>query len=143
MLGRKSIAVKSESDDVEFDHRAYQYIYSDTGTMTVGDVLRIRYEIDQDAGETTLQKFTYQQKLDRQLNSVLYELGRVCVKSAIRQNRGDMLSALLKDNFTAAQIMEFIRIAQELASREAIGILLEYKQTHFADFDPMAEFVLE
>ena len=143
VLGRKSIAVKSESDDVEFDHRAYQYIYSDTGTMTVGDVLRIRYEIDQDAGETTLQKFTYQQKLNRQLNSVLYELGRVCVKSAIRQNRGDMLSALLKDNFTAAQIMEFIRIAQELASREAIGILLEYKQTHFADFDPMAEFVLE
>ena len=142
-LARKSISLKSENDYSEFDHRAYKYVFSDTGTMHVGNALRIRYRVNKDSGETTLETFNTPKEMTRELNSILYELGRVCVKSAIRQDNGELLSILLSDAFTTAQVMEFIQIAQASAKTEAIGILMDYKQKNFPDFDPMAEFSLD
>ena len=142
-LARKSINLKSDNDYSEFDHRAYKYVFSDTGTMHVGNALRIRYRVKEDTGETTLESFQPPKKLTRELNSILFELGRVCVKSAIRQNAAQLLTSLLTDTFTAAQVLEFIRIAQDSDSIEALSVLLNHKQQNFPEFDPLAEFTLD
>lgn len=144
VLGQKAISVKSENDYSEFDHRAYRYVFSDTGTMQVGKKVKIEYRVSEQTGETTLITircpFTV---MTRELNAIFFELSRVCVKSAIRQDAVNKLPALLTSQFTAAQISEFIRLAQACGSVNATVTLLEYKQKHFADLDPMAEFTLD
>lgn len=45
--------------------------------------------------------------------------------------------------FTLAQITEFIKLATENNSTNCTAALMEYKNTNFADYDPMAEFTLE
>ena len=45
--------------------------------------------------------------------------------------------------FTIAQITEFIRVATENNATNVLAMLLEYKNNKFADFDPMAEFILD
>ena len=143
-LGRKAIAIRSENDYSEFDHRAYKYVYSDTGTMHVGNALQIRYQVKEDTGETTLLEFLCRNKeMTRELNTILFELGRVCVKSAIRQDAILILSEALSAGYTAAQVAEFIRLAQDCGNTQATAILLEHQQNHFADLDPMAEFTLD
>ena len=52
-------------------------------------------------------------------------------------------SAEFFELYTAPQIAEFIRVAQEVQSANATVMLLEYQQRHFPDFDPMAEFTLD
>jgi len=47
------------------------------------------------------------------------------------------------DNFTLAQIMEFISAAQEANAPNVLALLLNYKKENFADYDPMDVFVLE
>ena len=144
VLGRKAIAIRSENDGSEFNHREFKYVYSDTGTMYVGNVLRIRYQVKEDTGETTLLKFhCLNEKMTRELNTIMFELGRVCVKSAIRQDAIHVLSEVLSAGYTAAQVAEFIRLAQDCGNTQATAILLEYQQNHFADLDPMAEFTLD
>ena len=49
----------------------------------------------------------------------------------------------LMGGFTLAQITEFIAAAQEASAVNVLAALLEYKNAHFADFDPMEEFTLE
>ena len=39
--------------------------------------------------------------------------------------------------------MDFIRIASENKATNVLPMLMEYKNEHFADFDPMDEFTLE
>ena len=144
ILGRKAISVKSENDYSEFDHHANRYVFSDTGTMQVGKNVKIEYRVNEQTGETTLLSircpFTV---ITRELNAIFFELSRVCVKSVIRQDAVAELSTSLTAQFTAAQISEFIRLAQDCGSVNATVMLLEYKQTHFADVDPMAEFTLD
>ena len=143
-LSRKSISLKSDNDYSEFDPLTNRYVFSDTGTMYVGQALEIRYQVNESTGETTLCSFQQHTKtLTRELNTILYELGRVCILSAIRQNDGQLLSTLLTDAFTAAQVLEFVRIAQESEKPEVVSVLLEYKGKHFVEFDPLAEFVLD
>jgi hypothetical protein len=143
-LGRKAISVKSENDYSEFDHHANRYVFSDTGTMQVGKNVKIEYRVNEQTGETTLLSvrcpFTV---MTRELNAIFFELSRVCVKSVIRQDAVAELSTSLTAQFTAAQISEFIRLAQDCGSVNATVMLLEYKQTHFADVDPLAEFTLD
>ena len=144
VLGRKAIAIRSENDYSEFDYQAYKYVYSDTGTMHVGNTLQIRYQVKEDTGETTLLEFFCRnKKMTRELNTILFELGRVCVKSAIRQDAIHVLSEALRAEYTAAQVAEFIRLAQNCGNTQATAILLEHQQNHFADLDPMAEFTLD
>ena len=152
ILGQKGITVKSEADYSEFDYRSYRYEFSNSATMHVGNSLEIDYVVDEDTGETTLKTLKYtakylmgnnSERLARELNTVLFELCRVSVKSAICQDSDQLSTWISSSKFTAAQILEFIRIAQEKNSVNALGVLLEYKQQNFPKFDPMAEFTLE
>lgn len=47
------------------------------------------------------------------------------------------------ESFTLAQIMEFINQASEHNCSNVTAVLLEYKNNHFASFDPMESFWLE
>ena len=45
--------------------------------------------------------------------------------------------------FTLAQIMDFIRTAIENNCTNVAAILLNFRNSNFADFDPMDEFSLD
>ena len=111
--------------------------------MYVGQSLKIDYRINEETGETTLCSLRCMAKtLTRELNTILFELGRVSVKDAIRKDAAELLSQLLAEHFTVAQITEFIRLAQKSGSTAATAILLDYKQKNCPSIDPLAEFTL-
>ena len=47
------------------------------------------------------------------------------------------------DSFTLAQVTELLNLAVENSCTNCTAALLEYKNTHFPDFDPMDVFTLE
>ena len=49
----------------------------------------------------------------------------------------------LMDSFTLAQIMDFITAAQEANAINVLAALMDYKNSHFSDYDPMEEFTLD
>ena len=78
---------------------------------------------------------------DRQVNHIVAYLDRITVIGRVQ--RDDLSVMDLMDSFTLAQITEFIAAAQEAKANSVLAALLDYKNAHFADFDPMAEFTLE
>ena len=78
---------------------------------------------------------------NRRANGVIAYLDRITVWERIRKD--DCTVSLLLDSFTLAQITEFIRTAQEAKAMNVLALLLEYKNSRYADFDPMEEFTLE
>ena len=77
----------------------------------------------------------------RQVNHVVAYLDRVTVWDRVRLD--DISVMDMMDTFTLAQITEFILTAQEAGAANVLAALLEYKNTRFADFDPMDDFTLE
>ena len=80
-------------------------------------------------------------KFNRQVNHIVCYLDKATVAGRIKKDDVSVLQWL--HLFTVAQIMEFIDLAGESGSVNVQAILLQYKQEHFADFDPMAEFTLD
>ena len=80
-------------------------------------------------------------KYTRRVNHIVAYLDRVTVWDRIRKDDVEVMN--LMPGFTLAQIMEFIKIAQEANAVNVLTLLLEYKNAHFAGFDPMEEFTLE
>lgn len=143
-LNHKGIEVKSQADWSEYNHRSNSYVFSDTGTMEVGNYLKIKYSVDEmDAGYTLLSFECLSKVMNRELNTVLFELSRMCVKSLVCNDNSKALSDVLDNNFTLAQITEFIKIASENNAANVQALLLEYKNKNFSDFDPMEEFTLD
>ena len=98
-----------------------------------------RHELDSDA-RVEITDFRFP-KYTRQVNHIVTVLDRWTVRGRIMK---DDLSVMdLMGGFTLAQITEFITAAQEANAVNVLAALLEYKNTHFADFDPMDEFTLE
>ena len=60
-----------------------------------------------------------------------------------RIRKDDIRARDQTQGFTLAQITELITAAQEANAANVLAALLEYKNAHFADFDPMDEFTLE
>jgi hypothetical protein len=80
-------------------------------------------------------------KYTRQVNHLVAYFDRVTVWDRVRKD--DVTVAELLPGFTLAQITEFIAAAQEAKTTNVLALLLEYKNAHFADYDPMDEFTLE
>ena len=98
-----------------------------------------RHELDSDA-RVEITDFRFP-KYTRQVNHIVTVLDRWTVRGRIMK---DDLSVMdLMPGFTLAQVTEFIAAAQEANAVNVLAALLEYKNTHFADFDPMDEFTLE
>ena len=78
---------------------------------------------------------------NRRANSVIAYLDRITVFERIKKDDSKVMDIM--DVFTLAQVTEFIAAAQEARAVNVLALLLEYKNAHFADFDPMDEFTLE
>ena len=87
-----------------------------------------------------LGKFTFK-KYTRQVNHIVTILDRMTLFGRIRKDDVSVMSMM--DSFTLAQIMDFIRIAQEAGANNVLMQLMEYKNDHFADYDPMDELTLD
>ena len=81
------------------------------------------------------------EKYTRQVNHIVVLLDKATVADRVKKD--DASVAHWFDRFTLAQITEFIAIAQESGAVNVLALLLEYKNEHFAGFDPMEEFTLE
>ena len=77
----------------------------------------------------------------RRINHALAYLDRVTITGRISKDDADVMSSV--EGCNLAQITEFIKTAQEANAVNVLALLLEYKNAHFADFDPMDEFTLE
>ena len=78
---------------------------------------------------------------NRRTNTVIAYLDRITVFDRVKKDDVSVMNQMQR--FTLAQITEYIKLAQESNAVNVLALLLEYKNAHFADFDPMDEFTLE
>ena len=98
-----------------------------------------RHDIDvKDRFEVKSFKF---RKYNRQVNHIVAYLDRITVWDRVRKDDVSVMEQM--DRFTLAQITEFIKVAQEAQAVNVLALMMEYKNAHFADFNPMDEFTLE
>ena len=77
----------------------------------------------------------------RAVNHALAYLDRVSITGRVAKDDTDVMRRM--EGCNVAQVTEYIAIAQEAQAVNVLALLMEYKNTHFADFDPMDEFTLE
>ena len=104
------------------------------------DLVFIKGHHDWINNEFEVRNFRFDQ-YTRQVNHIVTHLDKVTVAGRIKKD--DVTVARWFDRFTLAQITEFIKLAQKSNAINVLAQLLEYKNTHFAYFDPMDEFTLE
>ncbi len=90
--------------------------------------------------EYTLGEFSFK-KYNRRVNHIVSLLDKMTVEERIKKD--DLSSTERLESFTLAQISDFIKLAQENNAVNVLAQLMEYKNSHFAGFDPMDEFTLE
>ena len=91
----------------------------------------IAYEL----GEFSFTKFT------RKVNHIVTILDNMTILGRIRKDDPTIMDMM--DSFTLAQITDFIKEAQDAGANNLLAQLIDYKNTHYADYDPMDEFTLE
>ena len=80
-------------------------------------------------------------KYTRGVNHIVAYLDQITTGERIK--RDDLSAVEDLTGFTLAQITFFIETAQEAKATNVLVKLLDYKNEHFADFNPMSEFTLE
>ena len=80
-------------------------------------------------------------KYTRQVNHIVCHLDKGTVSGRVKKD--DITVAQWLDRFTLAQIMGFIDLAAKNNAVNVEALLLQYKQEHFEEFDPMDEFTLD
>ena len=78
---------------------------------------------------------------NRQVNHIVTHLDKGTVAGRVKKD--DITVVQWFDRFTLAQIMEFIDIASEAQAHNVLAQLMEYKDIHYENYDPMDEFTLE
>lgn len=87
-----------------------------------------------------IRKFRFE-KYSHQVNHIVAYFDKATVYNRIIND--DVTVAQYLHNLTPAQISNFIEVASQNECPNVSAILLDYKNEHFAEFDPMAEFTLE
>ena len=88
----------------------------------------------------TLGKFSFK-TYTRSVNHVITILDKMTLIGRIRRDDVSVMSMV--DSFTLVQILEFINIAQEANAVNLLMQLMECRNTHFTDYDPMDKLTLE
>ena len=114
-------------------------ILEDCSIETTCSVPRFIHGVTDDA-VFTLGAFSFD-VYSRKTNHIVYLLDKWTVIGKIKKDDVSVVKQL--PGFTLAQITEFIAAAQEANATNVLAALLEYSNAHFADFDPMDEFILE
>lgn len=87
-----------------------------------------------------IRKFRFE-KYSHQVNHIVAYFDKATVYNRIIND--DVTVAQYLHNLTPAQMSNFIEVASQNECPNVSAILLDYKNEHFAEFDPMAEFTLE
>jgi hypothetical protein len=106
------------------------------------DIQRIDYyshEIHMD-DRFEVKKFAFR-NYTRGVNHIVVYLDRVTVWDRVRND--DITVMDMMQDFTLAQVTEFIDAAQEAGAANVLAALLEYKNANYSGFDPIDEFTLE
>ena len=98
-----------------------------------------RFDID-DGATFMLGKFEFK-KYTRKVNHIVYLFDKWTIWDRIRKDDTDVIALL--DRYNVAQITEFLNIAMEAHAPNLTAALLDYKQTHFPEYDAFSEFTLE
>ena len=139
-LKKCGIDLHSGEMDREFD--GAKYYFSGVNTLYFGKSLQVKYVVDNGTGNLTLGETSLCENTNcREMNAILLALDRIATKRRICADDMNVMQWI--DEFTFAQITEFIAAAQEANAVNVLAALLEYKNTNFSDFDPMDEFTLE
>lgn len=77
----------------------------------------------------------------RQVNHIVSLLDYWIAEKQIEED--DITIVPLINGFTIVQMTELIRKASEVGAVKVLAALLEYKNAHFADYEPIEEFTLE
>ena len=98
-------------------------------------------DVDDDDHYYLTIKRLHAKKWNRRTNHVIAYLDRITVWDRVKKDDVSVMD--LMGNYTLAQVMEFIKIAQESKATNVLAALMEYKNDNYADFDPMEEFTLD
>ena len=73
----------------------------------------------------------------RYANHIIYLLDKWTIEERIAHDESDLNDILV--SFNVSQILDLISLAKEKNSINSLAVLLEYKNSHFKDYDPMLE----
>jgi hypothetical protein len=131
--------------ETEYDYRSGIYVY------TRYDIILDDCKFDWEPVSGTIESLNKQSiiriksinclKVTRMTNHIISYLDKCTVFSRIGKDDVTVLEIL--PSYTAAQLLEFIKAAEESHAVNVAALLLEYKNKTYPDFDPMAEFTLE
>lgn len=88
----------------------------------------------------TLGRFSFD-AYTRRVNHIVYIFDKWTVSDRIAKD--DVTVAELLPSFTAAQIREFLELANQKGCTNCAALLLDYQNQNFGTFDPLAEFTLD
>ena len=80
-------------------------------------------------------------RVTRASNHILAYLDRITVIDKVLAD--DVSITEILDNFSFAQIEDYIKLANENDCNNVLAILMDFKNANFSGFDPMDEFVLD
>ncbi len=95
---------------------------------------------DNDEPVIVIKNFQFE-RMTRQVNHIVGLLDGWTALDRIKKDDVGVVNQL--NQLTLAQITEFINAAQGTNAKNVMAALLEYKNAHFPDFNPMSEFALE
>ena len=101
--------------------------------------LDLRHNLDLN-GLVKMGGFTFK-KYTRQANHIVALLDQWTIIGRIMRDDASIVAHL--DSATLAQVMEYLNLAIDNGKTNVTAELLNYKNEHFPDFDPLAEFTLD
>ena len=79
----------------------------------------------------------------KELNALIAELDILTLRHQVQADRYELLTDDTLESFTLLQIDDLLNVSVKSNAVKCSAVLLNYKNKHFADFDPMEEFTLE
>ena len=141
-LKRRGIEVHAGEMDREFGTSGWGYTFSQENTMYFSKSLCLDYSVNEASKDITFRKASLgEQPKDRELNAILLELDKATTLDRVKKDDINVIGIM--DQFTLAQVSRFISAAQDAGANNLLAQLIDYKNTHYADYDPMDEFTLE
>lgn len=142
-LKAKAIDVRSETGESYYDHRAGTYVFDKNGTMLLGNKATLKYQSTEDGGATLGAFAVKGAATGREVNSIVFELDRVCIKASILAGNEKMLTDDNLAKFTLSQIQELIAFSNNNNVAGCTAILLDYKNRRFGNTNYLDSFVLD
>ena len=138
----RGINMKAGEMERTFNPYQNKYEFSNENDIFIGSSIKIHYTTNSD-GTITMGKLKTVDNNAHETNSVLYELDRIKMITAIKRDDVNTVGEYIADGFTAAQVFDFITIALKNAAPMCSAALLEYRNNHFSYIDIDQEFLLD